>query len=684
MALPRIPKQFIPLFFIFPLFILLISTVPPSVYLGDCGETITCSFTLGIQHPPGYPVFSVIGKLFSFLPLGDGSFRIYLMSVCFTLLNFFLIYLATSHVFRLINLPGSGISLFTPALLYILCFTVWQQSTIAKGGIYILNITFLLLQTLALLRLYKKKNSFPSFFYLFCLIGGISFGNHLMLQVILAPAYFFILFKSGVIKNFTLKRVLFSLLFFIAGFSVYLYLPIRAKTALINWGDPSTFSSFLEVITRYQYLRSEITRSLTSSLAQSWKFLTSVSYAYAYAGVIFIFAGAYMLYKKEKNLLIYALSIPALFLLVTSVYLNLSPERLYLMETYITPVYFPLSLLAGLGIYYLSDKIKRFLPVKAMMIPVIFISAVLLLQLALFYPRLDKSRYYYVYDYNRNMLSTAEQNSIIFITGDGVVFPSWYLKYIKKFRPDLILIGSAVLPMQWVRDGILKQNPSVRLPAIKEKVGTESTGRIINAIIRMNYSRFNIYFSYNKTEKNALDSSITIMPKGLLFKVVPENYSYPTERYLAANNSLWKYYNKRGLFDWRERRPDKKTKKLYIEDYAVPLNTLGTFAEDHSLFSYSYKYFRLAHMYSPLDHEYIYNMGNSMFYMGNISGSVSYYKQSLELSPAYENAWFNLGVAYYKLKKYREALRAFKKVREINPERDDVISHIRLMEKAAR
>ncbi|MBN4076593.1 DUF2723 domain-containing protein, partial [Gemmatimonas aurantiaca] len=57
-------------------------TVAPTFSFWDCGEFVACSYTLGIAHPPGSPLFLLIGRLFSVLPVGDDiGWRINLISV---------------------------------------------------------------------------------------------------------------------------------------------------------------------------------------------------------------------------------------------------------------------------------------------------------------------------------------------------------------------------------------------------------------------------------------------------------------------------------------------------------------------------------------------------------------------------------------------------------------------------
>ncbi len=46
-------------------------TVEPTASYWDCGEFIAVSYKLEVPHPPGAPMFLLIGRLFSFLALGD-------------------------------------------------------------------------------------------------------------------------------------------------------------------------------------------------------------------------------------------------------------------------------------------------------------------------------------------------------------------------------------------------------------------------------------------------------------------------------------------------------------------------------------------------------------------------------------------------------------------------------------
>ncbi len=638
-------------------------SAPPSVYHGDSGETITASYTLGIQHPPGYPLFSLLGKLASKLPAGDISYRIYLLSSFLSIACFLAVFFLIKESARAAGFDKQNefiSALF--AAFFSLGTIIWEQSTTAKGGIYMLNILFSASIILLALKCFNSGGKKRMYFMLASFLYGLSMGNHHMTQLVLFPLYAVLFFIAAEKNFFSKKNIFLSLFFFLTGFSIYLYLPLRAISgAVINWGDPSNIENFLQVFSRYQYIRAEGARSAAAAFNQSLYYLSCVFKENVFL-LPFMIIGAFLLFKKNKKALFLALLPFFIFLFVTALYLNLKEERFYIMQTYITPVFIASSLLASFSGYAFGGKIARG-------ITILLLSFFLIINASAKWKNNDKSSYYLARDYINNMLILADANSIIFTTGDGIVFPSWYARYVKKIRPDVTFIGSPVLPMKWVRDQITLQNPGIMVPRITEKkIGTESTGLIINAIIKMNLSRYPIYFSYNKPEDNALNGGLTLMPKGLLFRVLPEQFAIPHEAYIKTQEIAWKIMNFRGVFN----DTSINDVKLYVKDYAISANAAGVFFEDKGRNDLALLYFTMAHKMTPYDHEFIYNMGNANFNLNNPDEALSLYEKSLRIKPDYESALYNAGVVHYKKSRYKDALYYFKKIKDINPSRTDL------------
>src|SRR5262245_37911583 len=75
----RFDSAFASLLFIASL-VLYVRTLAPSLLFDDSAEFQTIAYTLGIGHPTGYPIYVLLAKLFTFLPVGDIAYRVNLFS----------------------------------------------------------------------------------------------------------------------------------------------------------------------------------------------------------------------------------------------------------------------------------------------------------------------------------------------------------------------------------------------------------------------------------------------------------------------------------------------------------------------------------------------------------------------------------------------------------------------------
>ncbi|MEA3500005.1 MAG: DUF2723 domain-containing protein [Candidatus Marinimicrobia bacterium] len=130
-------------------FIVYFMTVAPTVSFWDCGEFIACAYKLEVPHPPGAPLFLLLGKIFTLIPFSkDIAFRMNLISVissALTILFLYLIIVLLVEQFRgktktfsdkLINYGGAFIGAMTFA------FTDSQWFNAVEAEVYSIS-TFL-------------------------------------------------------------------------------------------------------------------------------------------------------------------------------------------------------------------------------------------------------------------------------------------------------------------------------------------------------------------------------------------------------------------------------------------------------------------------------------------------------------------------------------------------------------
>lgn len=126
-------------------------TMEPTGSLWDTGEFISCAYKLGIPHPPGAPLFIMLGRLFTLFTPGDAAIGVNLLSALssgFTIM--FLFWTITHFGRRLVqkdNEELQGNQLFTVmaagvigALAYTFSDSFWYSAV--EGEVYALSSFF--------------------------------------------------------------------------------------------------------------------------------------------------------------------------------------------------------------------------------------------------------------------------------------------------------------------------------------------------------------------------------------------------------------------------------------------------------------------------------------------------------------------------------------------------------------
>lgn len=416
---------------------ILFSTLSPSVGLIDAGELIFGIDYLNILHPPGYPFFTLLGKVFFlFLPFLSPAFK-------GNLFSFFIGFLAIIILYLLIKKITNDKLI---SLIFITTFSLSNLFWSIINEIEVYSLTVFLMVFICYLFLKSEKINITCFLFY---ILGIALTHHLMILAIVLPIliYFFLTKK---------KKIIIFLIFLFLGFSLYFYLPIRASLKpIFNWGNPKDFLHFFWHISGRQYRVWFFSLPLEEVIRNFLKEINFLLKEMLYFYFLLSFWGIYFLFKKNKNF--------AFVLIFTAIIgiLNAVNYSIPDIQPYYLPTYIPLIIFSANGF----NNVKIF---SQKIVKNVFFILTFLLLIIFNYPKNNKRNYYLVEDFTFNILQSLPENSLVITDWWDFYSPSLYLRYLKKFRQDLIIIDKELLRRTFYLDYLKKVYPNFMHTVEKE------------------------------------------------------------------------------------------------------------------------------------------------------------------------------------------------------------------------
>ncbi|MGM0670274.1 MAG: glycosyltransferase family 117 protein, partial [Gemmatimonadota bacterium] len=240
------------------IFLLYVLTLSPSTAMWDASEYIATAHILGIPHPPGNPLFVVLGRAWSLLlsPLGlSVAVRINLLAAFTSAAAAGFYFLVTHRILWGIMEKGEGgptdarkssrnsLPLMGAALAVLLsgtAFTVWNQSNVNEK-VYTVSVLVIATVVWLAFRWRDRRDEPQGLRYLLWAVYLLALGstNHLMSVLPLPALGLFILLVSPAVllnKDLWIRAVPLVIL----GLSFNFFLPIRAaEDPVINEGDPA-------------------------------------------------------------------------------------------------------------------------------------------------------------------------------------------------------------------------------------------------------------------------------------------------------------------------------------------------------------------------------------------------------------------------------------------------------------
>jgi tetratricopeptide (TPR) repeat protein len=512
-------------------FVVYLITLAPTLNFEDPMEFALGCATLGVDHPSGYPLQTLFGHLFTYLPSGEVAWRVNLASATFGALASAFIFLLTWELLapavadRRLLAAGS----WAAGGLFAFSATFWPQAVITE--VYALNAAVLAATLWCGARCNARRD--PRWFYATAFAASLAAANHPLSLTATAPLLIYLWFKlkreaggAALAANGAALMLL--------GVSIYLYLALRAsREPPLNWGTPADLPRFLDHVRRrefgtifwprYRYLPYhtwELGRLLLFQFGPGLGALAVVGLAWLlksrtpYVGVLAVLA---------------AIVGPATMLPLVGL---LTPHQIYEIEVWYLSFFLVCAPLAAAALLLLIVKINRRRVTAA---------AAALLALLPTYPCLanwskaDLHGFRFPFENGCNRLRTFEYRGIVGFPfyGRQGLFSQSYLGYVEGYRPDV----TAVDPRNYVRGEFAATARGPRFIVDPDAAEMWWFG-FKRDLLSANYDR---PFYYNVREGNSPAWGAELVPYGLLYRARRPGWKE------AVPGPPWDRYDYRGL-----------------------------------------------------------------------------------------------------------------------------------------
>ena len=498
---------------------LYVATLAPTVTLVDSGELIVAAKTLGVAHPPGFPLYLLLSHVFTWLPVGSVAARVNLASAFFAALGAATLTQVAAEMLLGVNAlpsvtdkPKKGerkakkpaakpervpavadgfrqwmmvVGCAMVGLLFAFSRTLWAYATITE--VYTLNalliavIFFLMfgwrrrivearaasgqaLPTAQIVSPHDRWLNAAAFTF------GLAMGVHHVSVAVTLPAFALLVLATEGLGFFASKRLLRAALFAFAGLAIYLYLPLAAGARpLLNWGDPRSFERIWWHVTGKQY--QTFFEFSPAIIGRQFKvFLTLVGREFNPTwmplALLLALTGLVALFKRDR-MFFWCFVLVIVFDMAWALNYEIAEDK----DAYYLPTFLTLTLAAGFGLVWLANRLRQSRLSAKLATAIALIVALLIPAVALAgnFGFNNRHRYFIARDYVENILKTTEANGML-LTDDWQVYsPLLYLREIEGVRRDVVAIDILQLRRSWYYDYLNAAYPEM-MAAARDKV----------------------------------------------------------------------------------------------------------------------------------------------------------------------------------------------------------------------
>jgi hypothetical protein len=543
--------------FIIP-FAVYITTLAPGLYFIDTGELATVCIKLGIAHPTGYPLFTILGSIFSKIPIGEYIYRLNLMCALQSSLTVMVFFNLVYFILTRLNLNTDRdekkkffgknennlfalIISFSSSMVLAFSSTFWDTSNSIEvyslHVLFVVSVMYIFLKACNEFVKYSGKDDIK-YWLLFAFILGLSFTNHLT-TVFLSVGFIYLYFAINGFNKIAYQKILLMGIPFVLALTVYVYFFIRGDNNIIAWGNPVNLDNFYRHVSGKQFSIWMFT-STDSFSKQFAHYIDIYPKEFFYFPLIVSFFGLVYSFIKQRKFFYYTILLFIFNIFYASNYDIHDIDTYFLLSFVVTVIWF------ALGLRFIFEKMKLNIFIAALI--------AILIPLTSIYGNFKEnnlSKSNFVKEYTENIFKSAAQNSIIVSTQwDFWVSASFYFQYVNNYRPDVAVIDKELMRKTWYIKHLNDHYPEIysrskqEFEAYKvelqkfEKFTDSYTSpksesdrqnliaiqttfiNLLNSIVSKNYGDHSFYTTLevedDKNERFAKE--YTRIPEGLLFK----------------------------------------------------------------------------------------------------------------------------------------------------------------------
>ncbi|MEO0077391.1 MAG: DUF2723 domain-containing protein [candidate division WOR-3 bacterium] len=394
-------------------------TVAPAVGLIDSGELSAGCYLLNILHPTGYPLYTLLGRLATTIPLGSVVNRMAGMSALLSAVGVGL------FVLLCLRLGLSGWSAASAGLVMAFSVPVWSSSTDAE--VHSLTLVLGVLVWLATVRTDSRN-----YLLFFAYLAGLALTNHMSAASLVAGAAIAVVSSA---RSEVRRRLLVTILLFLLGLSPYLFLLLRARAGpVMAWGNPVNLERLWWHVTGKQYQVWMFSLPVSEILANAGRCAAMLGRSLTWVLIPVSAAGAIVMFRIRRGL---AVGLVATAVLAFLYGINYSiPD----IEAYFLPVMVTLGLFVACGLELI---VQRWRPAR----PAALLPAAVLL--ATGWASLSRHGHYVALDAALNTLASADSGAVIVTDWWDLYAPVYYLQHVERVRPDVCVIDRELVRRSW-------------------------------------------------------------------------------------------------------------------------------------------------------------------------------------------------------------------------------------------